>query len=89
MSPNPIRRSLLLAIALGFLATPFIWASTSRRFWQLGARTTRFSCPRAPRRSSVTFQTLTCASSRPATSPSRRIVTRSLRQSAISCHAPN
>jgi molybdate transport system substrate-binding protein len=27
MSLNPIRRSLLLAIALGFLATPFIWAS--------------------------------------------------------------
>ena len=27
MSLNPIRRSLFLAITLGFLATPFIWAS--------------------------------------------------------------
>ena len=27
MSLNPIRRGLLLAITLGFLATPFIWAS--------------------------------------------------------------
>src|SRR3954468_10734462 len=61
-----------------------IFASTSRRFWQLGARTTRFSCRRAPRRSSATSQTPTCASSTPGTSPSRRTVTRLLRQSAIS-----
>src|SRR5262249_25293423 len=27
MSPNPIRRGLLLAITLGFLTTPFFWAS--------------------------------------------------------------
>jgi molybdate transport system substrate-binding protein len=27
MSRNPIRRGLLLAIILGFLATPFVWAS--------------------------------------------------------------
>jgi ABC-type molybdate transport system substrate-binding protein len=27
MSPNPIRRGLVLALTLGFLATPFIWAS--------------------------------------------------------------
>jgi pimeloyl-ACP methyl ester carboxylesterase len=48
-----------------------------------------FSCRRALRRSSVTFQTLTCASSTPATSRSRRTVTRSLRQSAISCRTPS
>src|SRR5712671_5025358 len=48
-----------------------------------------FSCRRAPRLSSVTFQTLTCASSTPATSPSRRTATRLLRQSAISCRAPS
>ena len=45
-----------------------------------------FSCLRAPRLSSVTFQTLTCASSIPATSPSRRTVMRSPRQSAVFCH---
>ena len=61
-----------------------IFATTSRHFWQPGARTIRFSCPRAPRRSSVTFQTLTCISLTPATLRSRRTVTRSLRQSAIS-----
>jgi pimeloyl-ACP methyl ester carboxylesterase len=61
-----------------------IFASTSRRFWQLGARTIRFSCRRAPRRSSVTFQTLTCDSSTPATSPWKHIHARSLKASAIS-----
>src|SRR5262249_33018828 len=66
-----------------------IFASTSRHFWQLGARTTHFSCRRALKRLSVTFQTLTCASSTPATSPSRRTVTRSLQQSTISCRAPS
>src|SRR5262249_29175908 len=62
---------------------------TSRRFWRYGARTIRSSCRRAPKRSSVTFQTLTCASSKPATSPSRRTARRSLRQSATSCRAPS
>src|SRR6266436_7392108 len=37
---------------------------------------------------SSTSSALMCASSTPATSPSRRTVTRSLRQSAISCRAP-
>ena len=46
------------------------------RFHVIAARTTRFSCRQAPRRSSVTFQAPTCASSTPATSPSRRTVTR-------------
>jgi pimeloyl-ACP methyl ester carboxylesterase len=61
-----------------------IFASTSRGFWQLGARTTPISCRRAPRRSSVTFQTLTCASSTPATSRWKRTPAKSLRASAIS-----
>jgi pimeloyl-ACP methyl ester carboxylesterase len=56
-----------------------IFASTSRRFWHRGARTIRFSFRRAPRRSSVTFETLRCASSARATSPSRHTLTRSLR----------
>jgi hypothetical protein len=43
-----------------------------------------FFLPAAPRRSSVTFQTLTCASSTPATSPWKRTVTKSRRSLAIS-----
>jgi pimeloyl-ACP methyl ester carboxylesterase len=43
-----------------------------------------FSCRRGPRRSSVTFQTLTCAFSTPATSPWKRTVTKSRMSSAIS-----
>jgi hypothetical protein len=47
-----------------------------------------FFLPPAPKRSTVTFQAPTRASSTPAISPSKRTVTRSLRQSAISCRAP-
>ena len=61
-----------------------ISAPTSRRSWRCGARTTRSSCRRAPRRSSATFPTRTCASSTPATSRWRRTPRRSPRPSATS-----
>src|SRR5215510_9242084 len=61
-----------------------IFASTSRRFWQLGARTIRSSCRLVRRHSNATYQTQMCASSTPATLHSRRTATRSPPRSASS-----
>ena len=53
--------------------------NASRRFWQYGAGTTRFFCPREPKRSSATSLTPMSAFSTPATSRWRRTL-RKLRQ---------
>ena len=58
-------------------------ASTSRRFWRCGAKTTRSFCRPAPRRSSATFPVRSCAFSTPATSRWKRTPAKSLRASAI------
>ena len=58
---------------------------TSRRSWRCGARTIRSSCRPAPRRSSATSRSATCASSTPATSRWKRMLaTKSPRQSVVS-----
>jgi pimeloyl-ACP methyl ester carboxylesterase len=49
----------------------------SRRFWRCGAKTTRSSCPREPKRSSATYRAPMFASSTPATSRWRRTARRS------------
>src|SRR5580658_8641169 len=58
---------------------------TSRRCWRCGARTTRSSCHRAPRRSSATSPTRSCASWTPATSRWRPTRWRSRQPFATSC----
>ena len=52
--------------------------------WRCGARTIRSSCRRAPRRSSATSRTRSCASSIPAISRWKRMPRRSRRRSATS-----
>jgi pimeloyl-ACP methyl ester carboxylesterase len=66
-----------------------ISASTNRRSWRFGARTTPSSCRRVRRPSGATFRARKCVSSTPATLRSRRIATKSPRQSAIFSHAPS
>jgi pimeloyl-ACP methyl ester carboxylesterase len=59
-------------------------ARTSRRFWRCGARTIRFLCRRAPRRSNGTILTQLSASSTLVTSPWKRMPGISQKASAIS-----
>jgi len=62
---------------------------TSLRFWRCGAKTIPSSCQPARKHSNAICHTLMCSSLIPATLPSRRTVTRSLRQSVISFRAPS
>jgi len=92
--PVPIKSNSTFSAIMGvtLLCIPHsknIFARTSLRFWRCGAKTIPSSCQPARKHSNAICHTLMCSSLIPATLPSRRTVTRSLRQSVISFRAPS
>src|SRR2546427_2539404 len=90
-APVPMRSSWTCsattrAMSLLTLRSSSTSGPPGRPSWRSGARTIRFSYRRVPRRSGATFPARSSASSTPATSTWKRMLTRSRRRSATSSH---